>query len=109
MSYSGLLVNKVSVFRPTVTYLKGRPTKTYAASDTDVPCNIQYITGKALTPTVHGYEDVEGWTAFFEFGANIQKDDGLIDEKGREFIIQSVPADVTGREHHMEVRLDIWE
>lgn len=109
MSYTGLLVNRVSVNRPSVSYTKGRSKKEYDLEATDVPCNIQYITGKALTPTVHGYEDVEGWTCFFEFGANIQKDDSLMDEKGREFIVQSAPADVTGRKHHMEMRLDIQE
>lgn len=109
MSYSGLLVNKVSVFRPTVAYTKGRSTKTYTAGDTDVPCNIQYITGKALTPMVQGYENVEGWTCFFEFDADILKDDKLTDEKGREFIVQSAPVDITGRKHHVEARLDIQE
>uniref|UniRef100_A0A6M3M7X1 Head-tail joining protein n=1 Tax=viral metagenome TaxID=1070528 RepID=A0A6M3M7X1_9ZZZZ len=109
MSYSGLLENKISIFRPTVTYLKGRPTKTYVAGDTDVPCNIQYITGKALTPAVHGYEDVEGWRIFFEYDADIQKDDKLTDERGRVFIVQSAPIDVTGRKHHIECLVDVQE
>ena len=112
MSYSGLLINTCSVHRPSVAYTKGRPTKTYAAAHaTGVQCRIQWHKGG--TDTQHareqGFEVIEGWFGFFEYGAPILKDDMIVDDKGREFIIKSVPADVTGMKHHIECGLEIWE
>lgn len=111
MSYSGLLINTCNVFRPTVTYTKGRPSKAYAAGAVGIKCRIQWHKGG--TDTQHarepGYTVIEGWFGFFEYGANIQKDDRIVDEKGRSFIIKSVPADVTGMKHHIECGLEIRE
>ena len=111
MSYSGLLINTCSVFRLTVTYTKGRSKKNYAPVPGTLKCRIQWHKGG--TDTQHareqGYEVIEGWFGFFEYGANLQKDDGIIDERGREFIVKSVPVDVTGMKHHIESGLEIWE
>jgi len=110
MSYTGLLVNLATISRPAVTYSKGRvSSKAYTIVDTKVPCNIQLIAKEALTPYEHGYEDVEGWQAFFEYSVDLLKDDRIVDERGRTFIAQSAPIDVTGRKHHVEVKLEIQE
>ena len=112
VSYSSLLVNTCSVYRPTVTYTKGRANKAYgAAVATGVRCNIQWHSGG--TDTQHareqGYTVIEGWFGFFEYGVDVQKDDRIVDEKGRSFIVKSVPVDVTGRKHHIESGLEIEE
>lgn len=110
MSFSGLLINKVSVVRPTVTYTRGRPSKTYTDTvATGVPCRIQYVTKEDIYPKDQGYEFASGWNAFFEYGANIRKDDQITDERGRVFIVQSSPTDVTGKSHHPEVKLQLVE
>lgn len=109
MSFSGLLINSVSITRPTVAYTKGRSTKTYTAVVEDVPCRIQWVTKEEMNPRTQGYEMVGEWNAFFEHGVNLRKDDMLTDERGREFIAQSVPIDVTGMSHHSEVKLEIVE
>jgi len=111
MSYSALLINIVSIFRPTVTYVKGEPTKTYVPVDTDVPCAIQWHKGGSDTQQerIQGYETVEGWFGFFEYGLDIRKDDLITDERSREFVVVSTPEDVTGRYHHIEVGLEIVE
>ena len=116
MSYDNLLVNKVSVYRPTVSYTKGRSTVTYPSSATssNVPCNIQYLFGAGVSGgtrevTAHGFETEGGWWGFFKYGASIQKDDKIVDENSRSFIVLSGPLDVVGRQHHQEVRLSVVE
>ena len=111
MSYSALLINTVSISRPTVTYVKGEPTKAYAAVDAGVSCAIQWHKGGSDTQyeKLRGYETVEGWFGFFEYGQDIQKDDRITDERSRLFIVSSSPVDVTGRSHHIEVGLEIQE
>lgn len=116
MSFKSLLVNTVDVSRPSVTYAKGVPTKTYASVATGVICNIQYLRGGvggfgfgSQHAAEQGYEIEEGWFAAFEYGANVSKDDMLVDEKGREFIVKSSPQDVVGRKHHIECNLAIVE
>lgn len=116
MSFLGLLVNKATILRPAVTYVKGVPTKTYTSVATNLACSIQYLSGGSYffglgsqVPTEGGYETIEGWFGAFEYGANIQKDDKLVDEKSRIFIVKSVPVDVVGREHHIEAQLAIQE
>ena len=109
MSYSGLLINRATISRPTVTYTKGRAAKTYTSVATDVHCRIQYVTGEDMYPKAQGYEYASGWNAFFEYGANVRKDDLLTDERSREFIVQSDPTDVTGMSHHPEVKLELVE
>lgn len=116
MSFHSLLVNTVTVSRPSVTYVKGVPTKSYASVVTELICNIQYMRGGvggfgfgSQHTTEHGYEIEEGWFGAFEYGANVRKDDLLTDEKGREFIVKSSPQDVVGRKHHVECALAIQE
>lgn len=109
MSYLGLLINTVSITRPTVAYTKGRSAKTYASVDTGVKCRIQYISGEDMYPKVQGYEYASGWNGFFEYGVNLQKDDLIVDERSRSFIVQSNPTDVTGKSHHPEVKLELVE
>jgi len=116
MSYESLLVNTISVYRPTVSYTKGRSTVTYPTTATakNIHCNIQYVFGGGVAAgtrevTGHGFETEGGWMGFFMLGANIQKDDKIVDEDGRSFIILSNPLDVVGRGHHMEVRLSVVE
>jgi len=116
VSFLGLLVNSVAVSRPTVAYSKGVATKTYTGVATNLACSIQYLSGGGYffglgsqVPTEGGYEVIEGWFGAFEYGANIQKDDKLVDEKSRIFIVKSVPVDVVGREHHIEAQLAIQE
>ncbi len=109
MSFSGLLINTVTVTRPTVIYAKGRSSKSYVFVVTDIPCRIQYVTGEDMYPKVQGYEYASGWNGFFEYGVNIRKDDQLVDERSREFIVQSDPIDVTGMSHHVEAKLELVE
>ena len=116
MSLLSLLVNRVTVSRPTVTYVKGVSSKTFTEVTTDLPCSIQYLTGGGYffglgsqVPTVSGYETIEGWFGAFEFGADIQKDDKIVDEQSRTFIIKSAPTDVVGRKHHIETQLALQE
>jgi len=117
MSFTSLLVNKVSVYRPTTTYTKGVPSKDYPSTATakNVKCNIQAgsqygIMGQgALVPKIHGYETEELYVVFFEYGSNVQKDDKVIDEKGRTFIVKTMPEDVSGRAHHVEALLGLEE
>ncbi len=109
MSYSGLLINRATISRPTVTHTKGRAAKKYTPVATNVPCRIQYVIGEDMYPKVQGYEYASGWNAFFEYGANVRKDDLLTDERSREFIVQSDPTDVTGMSHHPEVKLELVE
>jgi len=118
MSFLGLLVNTVSIYRPTVTYVKGVATKTYPGTATheSVACSIQFhragalgIGGGSQQPTSHGYETIEGWWIGFDYGTDVLKDDKLMDERGRVFIVQTVPVDVTGRQHHIECFLSLQE
>lgn len=118
MSYLGLLINTCDVIRPTISDDHGTETKDYDRTSPvaeDLVCRIQYFSSMAvegtgsLEPSIHGYEINEGYFAFFEFGANIQIDDMVVDDKGREFIVVSAPEDVTGMEHHIEVRLSFNE
>ena len=117
MSFDSLLINIVTITRPTITYSYGVPTKTYTSVATGVKCSIQYRGGGgfgiggggALIPTAHGYEVVEGWIAAFKYGIDVNKDDRLTDERGRTFIVKSDPIDVTGRSHHIESQLAIEE
>jgi hypothetical protein len=112
MSFLGLLINTVSITRPTVAYVKGRSTKTYASVATGIACRIQWVTREEIYPKVQGYEYAGEWNAFFDYNADssfLQKDDLLIDELGREFIVQSAPIDVTGLRHHVECKLEIQE
>lgn len=110
MSYSGLLINRVTINRPSVAYTKGRATKTApTVIDTDVHCRIQYISGEDMYPKVQGYEYASGWNGFFEYGVNLQKDDLIVDERSREFVVQSDPQDVTGMSHHVEAKLELQE
>jgi len=109
MSYSGLLINRATISRPTVAYTKGRSSKSYASVATDVPCRIQYVTGEDMYPKVQGYEYASGWNAFFENEVNLRKDDLIVDERGRKFVAQSSPIDVTGMSHHVEAKLELIE
>ena len=110
MSFAGLLINTVTITRPTVAYTKGRPTKTYVAVDIGVPCRIQWVTKEEINPETRGYVMVGEWNAFFEHNIDpnfLQKDDMIVDERGREFIVQSAPIDVTGMSHHVEAKLEL--
>lgn len=118
MSYLELLINTCSVVRPSVAKSHGTSDKTYDTSSPvaeGVPCRIQFFSSMAVTgggslePTPHGYETLEGYFGFFEFGVNIQLDDLIVDDKAREFIVVSVPLDVTGMKHHVECRLSLKE
>jgi len=110
MSFSGLLINRVTITRSSVAYAKGRPTKTYPTIvATGVPCRIQYVTKEDIYPKTQGYEYASGWNSFFEYGVDLLKDDLLVDERSREFIAQSDPVDVTGMSHHVEVKLELVE
>ena len=116
MSYDSLLVNEVDVYRPTVSYVKGRSTVTYPTTATakNIPCNIQFVFGGGVAAgtrevTGHGFETEGGWIGFFKYGVNIQKDDKIVDENSRCFVILSAPLDVVGKGHHMEVRLSVME
>jgi len=111
VSYSGLLINTCSIYRPTVTYTRGRPAKTYAVVATGVKCRIQWHKGGTdiQSPREQGYEAIAGYFGFFEYGANIQKDDKIIDDRNREFIITSSPIDTAGYYHHVEAALKIQE
>ena len=113
MSFSGLLINTVTIVRPSVahtTAAKGRATKVY--TDTiaeDVPCRIQWVTKEEMNPRTQGYEMVGEWNAFFEYDVALRKDDQITDERGRVFIAQSAPIDVTGMSHHVECKLELVE
>ena len=109
MSFLGLLINTVAITRPTVAYVKGRPTKTYASVTDGIACRIQWVTKEEINPRTQGYELVGEWNAFFDYGVNLRRDDLLTDERGREFIAQSAPIDVTGMSHHVECKLEIVE
>ena len=116
MSYDSLLVNKISVYRPAATYSKGRSTVTYptTANYSNIACNIQFVFGSGVgggtrDVTEHGFETAGGWWGFFMYGANIQKDDKIVDESGRVFILLSAPLDIVGKGHHVEVRLSVVE
>ena len=114
MSYGSLLVNSVSIYRPTATYVKGRSTVTYVVCSVDIKCNIQFVFGSGVgggtrDVTEHGFETAGGWWGFFKYGVNIQKDDKIIDENNRCFIILSAPLDIVGKGHHVEVRLSVVE
>ena len=117
MSYSSLLVNTVTVERPTVTKVKGVQTKGYATVSTLTSCNIQYLSfggmgagsGAGVGATEHGYETVQSWFGAFEYETDIQKDDKITDELGRVFIVTAAPLDVVGRKHHIECALSIQE
>lgn len=113
MSLEGLLVNSVSVYRPTTTYSKGVPTKSYSGSPivTGMPCNIQYISA-AITKQRErefGYVMAEGWYGFFLYGADIKEDDKIVGENGRSFIVKSTRLDTVGHRHHIECKLELWE
>jgi len=108
MSFSSGLVNTVSIYRPTTTFgVGGKSVKTYAEVDTGVACNIQAVNSQRdnFSRDTGGYEFQSEWMAFFEYGIDIQKDDKIIDEKSRTFIVQSSPEDMVGRKHHIEVGL----
>ena len=110
MSYLGLLINTCSISRPSVTYTKGRPSpKVYALVSAGVSCRIQWHKGGTDTqhPREQGYETMEGYFGFFVYGQDIQQDDRIVDERTRAFIVKSVPPDVTGMSHHIEVGLEI--
>ena len=118
MSYSGLLINRCNVVRPSIATSHGTKDKTYNTGSPDVVdlrCRIQFFSSMAVTgggslePTPHGYETVEGYFGFFEYGVSILLGDLLIDEKGRQFIVVSVPLDVSGMKHHVECRLALRE
>ena len=116
MSYDSLLVNTVCVYRPIITYSKGRSTVTYptTAHCINLPCNIQFVFGSGVAGgtrevTEHGFETAGGWWGFFKYGANIQKDDKIVDEDGRCFVVLSAPLDIVGKGHHVEVRLSVVE
>lgn len=115
MSFAGLLINTVTVYRPTVSYTKGAATKTFVSVATGVKCNIQFSTGVAgygqgsIQVTTHGQETAEDYWAAFEHGADVQKGDKIVDEDGRSFIIVTAPIDVVGREHHIEAKLALDE
>ena len=116
MSYDSLLVNSISVYRPVASYSKGRSTVTYPATAnySNIPCNIQFVLGAGVAGgtrevTEHGFETAGGWWGFFKYGANILKDDKIIDEDGRCFVVLSVPLDIVGKGHHIEVRLSVVE
>ncbi len=110
MSFSGLLINTVTITRPSVAYTKGRSAKTYTnVVAEDVHCRIQWVTKEEINPRTQGYELVGEWNAFFENEVNLRKDDQLTDEIGRVFIAQSAPVDVTGKRHHVEAKLELVE
>ena len=116
MSYDSLLVNAVSVYRPVASYSKGRSTVTYptTANYSNIPCNIQFVLGAGVAGgtrdvTEHGFETAGGWWGFFKYGASIQKDDKIVDENGRCFVVLSAPLDIVGKGHHVEVRLSVVE
>ncbi len=118
MGFLGLLINRCNVVRPSIATSYGTKDKTYNTGSPDVTgliCRIQFFSSMAVTgggslePTAHGYEVVEGYFGFFEFGANVLIDDLIVDEKGRQFIVVSVPLDVTGMKHHIEARLSLRE
>ena len=114
MSFIGLLRNRVTIVRPSVTYTKGVPSKTYSSVDSNVRCSIQYVGAVvegfgSQQPTQHGYETSEGWWGAFIFGTDIQMDDRITDDLGRVFIVKSVPLDVAGREHHIECNLALQD
>ena len=111
MSLEGLLVNSVSVYRPTTAYSKGVPTKSYALTASSIPCNIQYISAAATKQRERefGYVEAEGWYGFFLYGTDIDEDDKIVDENGRSFIIKTTRSDTVGRKHHIECRLEIQE
>ena len=110
MSYDELLVNTIEVFRPTVTYVKGVSNKVYpvVATGTNIKCNIQFLSSGQV-PKEYGYEVEGSWWGFFEYGANVLKDDKIVDEDDREFIVKSMPLDTVGLKHHIEARLAIEE
>lgn len=116
MSYLSLLINRCNVVRPTVAEDHGAQEKSYNTGSpvaVNLKCRIQFFSSMAtkgsggLDPTPHGYEIVEGYFGFFEFGANVLIDDLIVDEKGRQFIVVSAPEDVTGMLHHVECKLSI--
>ena len=106
MSFESLLVNKVTISRPTVAYTDGVSSKAYTVLSTKTKCNIQWTSAKsALNSLRKGFELKEGWNAFFKYAVNLKVDDKVEDEKGRTFIVKTDPEDVTGRKHHVEVVL----
>ncbi len=109
MSFIGLLINTVAITRPTATYVKGRSTKTYASVATGVKCRIQWVTREEIYPKTQGYEYAGEWNVFFAYGVDLLKDDLLVCERGRKFIVQSAPIDVTGMKHHSEVKIELVE
>ena len=106
MSYNSLLVNKVTISRPTVAYTDGVSTKSYSVISTSTKCNIQWISAASSFDFQNkGFELNEGWVGFFKHAVNLKVDDKLSDEKGRIFIVKTSPEDTTGRKHHVECRL----
>ena len=108
MSFSSGLVNTVSINRPTTTFgVGGKSVKTYAVVSTGTACNIQSTMSQKdnFSRDTGGYEFQSEWMAFFEYGIDIQKDDKIVDERSRTFIVQSAPEDMVGRMHHIEVGL----
>ena len=118
MSYLSLLINTCDVYRPSVAESYGTQEKTYDTSTPDVEdlmCRIEFFSsqssrsGGSLSQTIYGQDTVEGWLGFFLFGADIELDDLIIDDKAREFIVTTAPKDVTGMEHHVEAQLGLRE
>ena len=110
MSFVFLLVNKVKVERPSQSYSDGVPTESFTTISVSTKCRIQYVTAaRGVVPTEVGDDVMEGWNAFFEYGIDILIRDKLTDELGRVFILQTDPEDVTGKRHHIEVKLQRQE
>ena len=107
MSFKSLLVNKVKVERPSQSYSDGVATETLTTISTATKCRIQYITAsQGFRPYEGGDWMMEGWNAFFEYGADVLIRDKLTDELGDIYIVQSAPSNVSGKRHHMECRLE---
>ena len=106
MSYNSLLVNEVTITRPSVAYTDGVSTKSYTVINTKIKCNIQWISSASSFDLQNkGFELTEGWVGFFKHAVNLRIDDKITDEKGRVFIVKTSPEDITGRKHHVECRL----
>jgi len=110
MSFEELLVNTVKIERPSQEYVDGVPTETFTTISAATKCNIQFITSsKGFTPSETGDDIIEGWMAFFLYGVDIRMRDKITDELENIYIVQTSPHDVTGRRHHLEVKLEIEE
>lgn len=106
MSFADLLIRRVTIQRRTVTETAmGEQNFTFPSIATDVPCDIQNLSG-ARTRQSPG-EFIDGsYRFYFLPGQDVQESDKIIDEDGVDYEVRFVDCirnRRTSGDHHLEV------